>query len=277
MDQSLFRAWHLVDNQWNVAHHVSIADRGFRYGASVFESIYIHQGNPAFWKEHQQQFRRARTALGDRFQEPLYLDHLLPQVCSFLNNEMGMLRLVATEGEGSISDLSVRQEVYAYVEPIREPPFLPQPKRVVVFPEPFAPSLSGHKTGSYLFHVRARRFAQISHKDEAILQSCDGQWICASMANIFLIKEGRIFTPPCTSGAREGVVRDWVKRQLEVRECEFSQVMIESAEGFFLTNSRIGIQEIIEVGNRPISRWQGIVALQKAYVQQMDGDHQCSK
>lgn len=261
-----FQAWHLCEGKWLPVRHVSLADRGFRYGASVFETVYMHGGKPVFWKEHLERFHAARQALGGGASlESGKAAQLLRHAGEFLGDRCGMLRLVATEGEGSVLEAAEEQELYAYAEPLDHVPFPASPVTVKTFAEVYSPVLHGHKTGSYLFHLRARRKAMASGAGESILQSASGQWICASMANIFIVNGDELLTPSCSAGARDGVVRNWVGQHMKVREEEITEAMAWESGGMFLTNSRIGIQEVTEANGRPLALWEGIAGLQKAY------------
>ncbi|MEI7998184.1 MAG: aminotransferase class IV [Candidatus Omnitrophota bacterium] len=96
-------------------------------------------------------------------------------------------------------------------------------------------------------------FADAYHKarakgfDEALLINREGFVFEASRANIFIFSEGKLITPPLSSGCLNGVTRQrvvQVAKQLKVPVVEQDLIvsMIESATAAFLTNSLLGIK-----------------------------------
>lgn len=261
-----FKAWRLDKESWQSATQVGIADRGFRYGASVFETVYLHFGRPVFWKEHLCRFALARQCLGinDVIKEDIW-SPLLNEVTDVLCGKCGILRLVATEGDGGIQEAPDPCSLFAYVESLPHAAVPSESFPVIVFGEPYSPVLHGHKTGSYLFHLRARRHAHASGVCESILSSASGDWICASMANLFIVTATGLRTPPCSSGARDGVVRNWVLGQEKVELAPITREDAREARGIFLTNSRLGVQEITAIDGIEVARSEKVDSLKQAY------------
>lgn len=70
-----------------------------------------------------------------------------------------------------------------------------------------ASPLAGTKVTSWIFNVWTLQGAQQRGFDEALLVNERGEVAECTAANIFCAREGRVFTPPLTSGCLEGVTR----------------------------------------------------------------------
>ncbi len=94
-----------------------------------------------------------------------------------------------------------------------------------------------HKTTSYANNVFAAREAKSKGADDALMLNQDGLVACASVANIFLIRDGTLVTPPEQDGVLPGIMRRFLIDQFsaEVRSVERDE--LEDATGLFVTNS----------------------------------------
>jgi len=268
---TLFRAWLWDGACWMEATTLSISDRGFRYGASVFETVFVKAGSPLFWQAHIRQFQEARSALAEvaipEIPEFPRKDQLQMLARHWVDGRDALLRLVATEGEGRMGEGCSTQTLIAYAEILSESGSGEAPLHVTVFPEAFTPVLHGHKTGSYLFHLRARRHAIAQGVDESILVRENREWVSASMANLFLISNGEIQTPPLASGARKGIVRSWIGQEVGIREKVLFKEDFLSAEGIFITNSRMGIREVRRIDGDEVSVSQKTIDLCRRWME----------
>jgi len=75
----------------------------------------------------------------------------------------------------------------------------------------------------------------------AILKNIDGNYIETSNSNLFILKEGRIYTPTLTDGCVDGTMRNWVLSQESVIEKSINQIDIEGADEVFISNAISGI------------------------------------
>ncbi len=105
-----------------------------------------------------------------------------------------------------------------------------------------------YKTVSYLSHWQARQESE--NFDEVVLLNEWDQIASVSMGNIFWVKEGIVYTPSVDCGCRSGVVRNWVKKQVRVKEGRFGLDQLGIADEIFITNSMMGVQSV----NRFLSR-----------------------
>jgi branched-subunit amino acid aminotransferase/4-amino-4-deoxychorismate lyase len=125
------------------------------------------------------------------------------------------------------------------------------------------------KTLSYLDNILARREAQAAGADEALMLNGAGEAACASAANIFWIKDGRLFTPTLDCGVLAGVMRARViglaaslgVQAVEVRAAP--QAVID-ADGVFLTSSLIGVRPVAGLDGVSLAQDPLVDALRRA-------------
>lgn len=103
------------------------------------------------------------------------------------------------------------------------------------------------KTLAYLDNVLARREAAAAGADEAVMLNNAGHLACAAAANLFWLRDGRLFTPAPDCGVLEGVMRAALiaeagRRDVEVVEVRAAPEVLAQAEAVFITNSLIGVR-----------------------------------
>lgn len=110
--------------------------------------------------------------------------------------------------------------------------------------------------GNYINSILAKREAMRDGYDEAIMLDTDGYVSEASGENIFLVRHGKIKTPPLTS-ILEGITRDSVMQVaadlgLELSEQRFTRDELYIADEIFLCGTAAEITPVREVDGRPV-------------------------
>ncbi len=114
-------------------------------------------------------------------------------------------------------------------------------------------AVAGIKCGSYAENYLALHEAQDAGADEVVFLNTLGEVAEAATANVFIVKDGVIFTPNLESGCLPGVTRELViyrslKAGLEVNESVVSLEELLNADEVFLTNTQIGVQAVLRIG-----------------------------
>ncbi len=247
------KAWRQQSGGWVPCDSVPIGDRGFRYGMSVFETVAIHRGRAIFLEEHLERLERAVRKMGGA---SMGLPVGLPELAG-----TGVVRLYATAGEGRPGD-SFCGTVYAIFEDCGVGTDFPA-VRVASSYAPYLPRPGGWKTGNYWQNVDAIFAAREMGVEDVLLFNPAGCLVCASMGNVFLEVDGLWKTPAPGSGARDGVVREWVLGQFPVEETLLGPDDVAHCTACFLTNSRVGVREVCEVDGRALRT--DVAALQRLY------------
>jgi branched-chain amino acid aminotransferase len=112
---------------------------------------------------------------------------------------------------------------------------------------------------NYLNNVMAKLSARRSGADEALLLNHRGLVAEASAANVFILREGVLSTPPASDGALEGITRARVLRLsnelgISAREQSLSRYDLLTADEVFLTGSGAGIVPVHSLDGQPLPR-----------------------
>jgi branched-chain amino acid aminotransferase len=122
-------------------------------------------------------------------------------------------------------------------------------------PNALPPAAKG--TGMYINSSMAKVEALKAGYDEAILLSPQGYVSECTGENLFVVRRGRITTPPLSAGALEGITQDSVMtiaRDLG-HEVEFGNLLrsdLYTAEEAFLTGTAAEVVPISSVDDRPV-------------------------
>ncbi len=108
------------------------------------------------------------------------------------------------------------------------------------------------KTVSYVDNVLARREALAGGADEAVMLNNRGEVACAAAANIFWVKDGRLFTPALACGVLDGIARAKLVEALPVIEVAGTLQTLQSADAVFLTNSLVGVRSVSHLDGAPL-------------------------
>ena len=119
----------------------------------------------------------------------------------------------------------------------------------------FIPVAKG--SGQYLNSVLAKQEAIATGYDEALMLNVDGNISEGSGENLFLARDGVLFTPPISAGILDGITRASVMDLLraegvEIRETNLTRGDLYAADELFLTGTAAEVTPIREVDDRPI-------------------------
>lgn len=126
-------------------------------------------------------------------------------------------------------------------------------------------------TGPYLNSVLAKAEALDAGFDEAVLLNAAGNVSECTGANVFLVSDGVLVTPPAGAGALEGITQDTVERLaadlgLPVRRRDILRAELYTADELFLCGTAAGIVPVASVDHREIGAEGPVTAkLKHAY------------
>ena len=115
----------------------------------------------------------------------------------------------------------------------------------------------GKIVGGYVNMAFQKSEAELNGYDEALVLTPDGHASEASAANMFVVREGRLITPPVTDDILEGVTRRAIMEvaevlglPLEVRSVDRSEIYV--ADEMFLCGTGVQISPVVELDHRPV-------------------------
>ena len=113
--------------------------------------------------------------------------------------------------------------------------------------------LAGVKSCNYLENILALDEAKSRGFVEAVRLNERGEIASASMANIFWLREGRLYTPGLSTGCLPGTTREFVLENLECSEVNEPIDSLQAAGAIFLSSAGLGIVAVAEFDNRGLS------------------------
>jgi len=235
----------------NPADSVPITDRGLHYGDGLFETIAVRDGAPRFLDLHLRRLAGDLERLGIPVPAQASLAAEVRRVATECAH--GAAKIIVTRGTG--------QRGY-------RPPANPEPCRIVGIipaaplprqhysrgvmlrlcdtPVSRNPVTAGMKTLNRLEQVLAR--AEWSDPDvvEGLMLDGQGHVVSGTMTNVFIVRDGRLHTPPVRDAGIAGIMRGLVLAQsghidLEAAEAHIAPADLRDATELFVTNSQIGI------------------------------------
>ncbi|WP_127529560.1 branched-chain-amino-acid transaminase [Paenibacillus kobensis] len=246
---------------------VSIYDHGFLFGDGVFEGIRAYNGNVFRLKEHiDRLFDSAKSLLMPVPYTAEEIEKIVEETLKKNNLETAYIRIILTRGEGGGFSLD---------------PFICKSPQFIVITVPFeAFSERFYRSGIEIITVPTRRnrsdvlspqvkslnyLNNIMVKIEAItagvqdglMLNTEGYVAEGTTQNIFYLKKGVFYTPPCSQGALEGITRNAVmelahKLGFQVVERSVTRHDIYTADEVFMTGTAAEIIAVVKVDGRVI-------------------------
>jgi branched-chain amino acid aminotransferase len=243
---------------------VSVYDRGFLYGDSVFDTIRTYGGEPFALDEHL-----ARLALSaEKVAITLPVDlatfcHEVRQAIRAAENPESYARIILTRGEGPLGlDPALAREPLRVilVEPLTPLPgavYRDGVKVVTVRTERAADAAPGAKVGNYLGGMLALKQARAAGAHEALIVNARGAIVEGATSNFFLLHGGALVTPPEEAGILAGITRAHVleiaaELGLDVKLDPIFPVDLDRAAEAFLTSSLREIIPVVKIDERTI-------------------------
>jgi 4-amino-4-deoxychorismate lyase len=244
---------------------VKVGDRGFQYGDGLFETIAIRGGQPRLWDYHMDRLARgckrlairmpARDELGDGLRNALQLSGAA---------DHGLAKLVLTAGGGQ----------RGYGRAYADSPFVCYGVFAATLPPGGSyrdgvvtticetrlaanPPTAGLKTLGRLEQVLAGSELAGTEAYEGLTMDVDGNIICGTMSNLFVVHHGELSTPSLARCGVEGVMRRHIMVTLaeqgiraEIRTLTLAEM--NDSDELFICNSQVGVLPVRRCGER---RW----------------------
>jgi len=116
----------------------------------------------------------------------------------------------------------------------------------------------GKITGAYVNGALAKSEAQLNGFDEAIVLTQDGHVSEGSAENLFIVRGGKLITPPVTDNILEGITRRRLmavareRLEIPVEERQIDRTELYMADEVFLCGTGAQISPVVEIDRRPI-------------------------
>jgi branched-chain amino acid aminotransferase len=251
---------------------VSVMTHSFMYGTAVFEGIrgYWNEEQGVLYglklREHMERIRRNAGML-------LMTD--LPPV-----DELVRVVVETARRNGFRSDVYIRPSFYKSGKSVGVR-LHDLPHELVVFAVPFGNYIDTDKgvrvmtstwrrnsddalpargkiVGGYVNMAFQKSEAELNSFDEALVLTADGHASEASAANLFVVRDGILLTPPVSDDILEGVTRRAILElaevlgiPVEIRSIDRSEIYV--ADEMLLCGTGVQLSPVVELDHRPIN------------------------
>jgi branched-chain amino acid aminotransferase len=245
---------------------VSVLDRGFLYGDSVYETIGTMYGRLFAAREHLDRLERSARRIGLRVPPRAEIEAAIAATIAAAGNPETRVRVMLTRGVGKL-DLDpascddCRLVVIAFPLGPPTPEMFEKGVAVAIVsvtrnsPQAIDPAV---KSGNYLNNVLAlgearRRLGAY----EAILCAGDGSVAEGASSNVFAVVRGQLWTPQPEVGILDGITRAKVLELargdgIAVLERRIEPDELRGADEAFLTSATRGVLPIATIDGRPV-------------------------
>lgn len=222
------------------------ADDGFYFGLGVFETIHVKNGKPLLMNYHKERLLSGLDVLGIKppFSEWSEVLCLAKQVMQDFTSKQEnaapdyVLKICATS-----SNLKITARANTYTEAqyqkgfsLKTSPILRNETSV----------FTGLKSLNYGDNILEKRRAHNEGFDEPVFFNTRGELAEGATTNLFLLRDGALFTPHLSCGLLPGTMRRYIMSRYPVTECFIKKEDIKNFDEIFVTNALLGIMPVYQ-------------------------------
>ena len=243
---------------------ISVFDHGLLYGDGIFEGIRAYNGRVFKLKEHiDRLFYSAKAILLELPMSHAELMKATVETCRKNKLRDGYIRLVVTRGVGTLG-LNPRTckkpsiIIIAGTIQLYPPEFYAKGLSIITVPtvrnlhSALNPAI---KSLNYLNNILAKIEANNGGCEEAVMLNAEGFVAECTGDNLFIVKNGDLFTPPLSAGALYGITRQTVielaqEAGLKVSEPNLTRYDLFNADECFLTGTGAELIPVVKIDGR---------------------------
>lgn len=239
---------------------LSISNRGFAYGDSVFETIRVIDGKIIFWEDHyfrlMASMRIMRMEIPGSFSPEFLEEEIIDLVEeNGLDTTAARVKFSVYREEGGYYRPKTRNIAFVIsTEKLADSFYLlnEEAYEIELFKDHYITSglLATIKSNNRAINVLGSIFADENSYENCLLINEKKHVVEALNGNLFLVKGNTIKTPPLSDGALNGITR---KKLLEIiektdylklEEIAISPFELQKADELFITNVITGVQPV---------------------------------
>ncbi|WP_367872075.1 aminotransferase class IV [Luteolibacter sp. Populi] len=247
---------------------IAVTDRGLSHGLGLFETLLAIDGQARALDLHLARLEEGAQRLGldpiDGSAVAIAIHELL--VRRDLTRGRARVRISLSAGSGDLRALSQGNDSLLW---ITATPAADAPASLSLatasFPRNELSPLAGIKCLSYAENLLALDQARRAGADEALFYNTRGELCEATTSNIFLVREGRIATPPLSSGCLPGTMRQRVLERCRDLEIETDETILTRADllecdAAFTTSAIRGVVPVSVIDGQPLPQCPGTIS-----------------
>lgn len=243
---------------------ISADNRSFRYGDGFFETMKMIDGKIILGDLHFERLFSSLQIL--QFEIPKYFakEKLEEEVTGIAeknkHGKLGRIRLTIFRGDGGLYDAVDNHPNYIIqsweMNPVNNE-FNINGLVTDIFPyaRKACDSFSHIKSNNYLPYVMGALWARNHKLNDAFVLNMHNRIADATIANIFIVKNGMIQTPSLDEGCVSGIIRRFLIEKFGgenicIAETAITSEDLQEADEIFLTNAGYGMRWVANCGNK---------------------------
>ncbi|MCD6012675.1 MAG: hypothetical protein K0Q79_2537 [Flavipsychrobacter sp.] len=235
-----------------------VENRAFRYGYGIFETMLIVNDTIHLSEYHWERLYAGMKQLELELPPLVTLDYLEEEVWRTVNknklDKLCRVRLQVYGGEGGLYEPGDRKagyviECFSLDEGVMH---FNENGLIVGVAHGLNKSmdaLCNLKSCNALIYTMAANQAREHQWNDAMVCNTLGNIIESTIANIFWIKNGTVYTPPLSEGCVAGVIRRYLMHDIPVEEKKLSVEELLLADEVFLTNAIKRMRWVSSIGD----------------------------
>ena len=246
---------------------ISVYDHGFLYGDGVFEGIRVYEGNVFKLTEHiNRLYESAQSIMLHIPHSKQEMEEIIVKTIIKNKLESAYIRVVISRGPGDLgldprncpapTVIVIAEALAIYAKELYEKGL----KIASVINRRNSPDVLNPqiKSLNYLNNILVKLSSVQANADEALILNSQGYVTEGSADNIFIVKNGKIKTPPVYVGALEGITRNAIidlARSLDydISETPFTLHDVYIADEVFLTGTAAEVIPVVLADGRTIN------------------------
>lgn len=209
-------------------------DDGFSFGKGAFETIKVVKGDPLFLREHLNRLKNSLNFFGiekEINEEKIY---------DFIKN---------SEEKDFALKLIVSDDNFILTS--RKDNYIDENKsfslKISHVRRNSTSKIIYHKSLCYFENIMEHSWALDNGYDSALFIN-EREEVCeTSFANIFFVRDNKIFTPEISSGLLKGTMRDFLLKNFEIVEEIINAKDLASFDESFISNSLMGVRNVTSI------------------------------
>ena len=234
-----------------------VSNRGYRYGDGLFETMKVSAGKIILESLHFERLFNSLQVLKFKIPRLFTVEKIRNEILALASKnrclQLARVRLSVFRGHGGLYENDQEKEPQYVIEcwPLNESVNGLNENGFVIDIYPIArkstDTFSNLKTANFLPYAMAALYAKENKLNECLVLNTAGNIADATIANIFIVKDGTILTPALSEGCVNGVMRKYLVKELnkanqDVKESILTENDIKNADEIFLTNAINGIR-----------------------------------
>jgi branched-chain amino acid aminotransferase len=246
---------------------IPVYDHGFLYGEGVYETLRTYHKVPFLYDRHARRMRASaeRIQLLVPFDDDTLAAWVEDTLAAAGELREAYIRILLTRGIGELTyDIGATPapSLVIIVKPLEEVSPRVDQQGITISLVPIMRNHPGSvnpiiKSNNLLNNAIAMQQANQRGAEEALMCNYRGELSECAQSNLFLVRGGRLLTPPSSAGLLEGITRGFLfdlarDAGIEAREEVLRPEDLDTADEVFITGTTRELSPVVRIDDRVI-------------------------